>query len=100
MFVHAGVRPGTPLDAQTVEDLLWIREPFLSSTETREMFIVHGHTPVKFPDVRANRLNLDTGACFGGRLTAAMFDDQKLPAMFIDDLGVVSWPDPRKVSRQ
>src|SRR3977135_1785183 len=38
MCVHAGVRPGTPLDAQTEEDLLWIREPFLSSTESREMF--------------------------------------------------------------
>jgi serine/threonine protein phosphatase 1 len=92
MYVHAGVRPGTPLDVQTEEDLLWIREPFLSSTESREVFIVHGHTPVKLPDVRTNRLNLDTGACFGGRLTAAMFDDQKLPTMFINDLRVVSWP--------
>ena len=93
MYVHAGVRPGTPLDSQTEEDLLWIREPFLSSTESHEMFIVHGHTPVKLPDFRTNRLNLDTGACFGGRLTAAMFDDQKLPTMFINDLRVVSWPD-------
>jgi serine/threonine protein phosphatase 1 len=93
MYVHAGVLPGTPLDAQTEEDLLWIREPFLSSTESREVFIVHGHTPVKLPDFRTNRLNLDTGACFGGRLTAAMFDDQKLPTMFINDLRVVSWPD-------
>jgi serine/threonine protein phosphatase 1 len=92
MYVHAGVRPGTPLDAQTEEDLLWIREPFLSSTESREMFIIHGHTPVELPEFRTNRLNLDTGACFGGRLTAAMFDDQTQPTMFINDLRVVSRP--------
>lgn len=98
MYVHAGVRPDVPLNAQTDEDLLWIREPFLSSSEKLEAFIVHGHTPVKSPDLRENRLNLDTGACFGGRLTAAMFDDQKLPAMFINDLRVASWPDLPEVS--
>ncbi|SIO14081.1 serine/threonine protein phosphatase 1 [Bradyrhizobium erythrophlei] len=94
MYVHAGVRPDIPLNAQTEEDLLWIREPFLSSDQTHEAFIVHGHTPVRLPDLRANRLNLDTGACFGGPLTAAMFEDQQWPAMFINDLRVASWPDP------
>jgi serine/threonine protein phosphatase 1 len=95
-YVHAGVRPGTPLNAQLQEDLLWIREPFLSSYESHEMFVVHGHTPVESPDLRPSRLNLDTGACFRGRLTAASFDTEKQPTMFVNDLGTVSWPDVRQ----
>jgi hypothetical protein len=47
---------------------------------------------LKSPDLRFNRLNLDTDACLGGRLTAAFFDDQKLPSMFINDLCELSWP--------
>jgi len=76
-FVHAGVNPGTPLDAQDEFDLLWIREPFLSHDGDYGRLIVHGHTPLAsgVPDLRGNRLNLDTGAVFGGPLTAAVFDD-------------------------
>jgi serine/threonine protein phosphatase 1 len=76
-FVHAGVNPGLPLDAQTGEDLLWIREPFLSDRRDYGRLIVHGHTPLGtgLPELRGNRLNLDTAAVFGGPLTAAVFDD-------------------------
>jgi serine/threonine protein phosphatase 1 len=76
-FVHAGVDPQRPLDAQKEEDLLWIREPFLFDDRDYGRLIVHGHTPLETgtPDLRANRLNLDTGAVFGGPLTAAVFDD-------------------------
>jgi serine/threonine protein phosphatase 1 len=76
-FVHAGVNPGAPLDAQDDFDLLWIREPFLSHDGDYGRLIVHGHTPLAsgVPDLRGNRLNLDTGAVFGGPLTAAVFDD-------------------------
>jgi len=76
-FVHAGVNPGTSLEAQDDFDLLWIREPFLSHRGDYGRLIVHGHTPLMngVPDLRGNRLNLDTGAVFGGPLTAAVFDD-------------------------
>jgi len=76
-FVHAGVNPDAPLDAQDDFDLLWIREPFLSHGGDHGRLIVHGHTPLAdgVPDLRGNRLNLDTGAVFGGPLTAAVFDD-------------------------
>ena len=77
LFVHAGVNPGMPLEAQDDFDLLWIREPFLSHRGDYGRLIVHGHTPLTdgVPDLHGNRLNLDTGAVFGGPLTAAVFDD-------------------------
>ena len=72
LFVHAGVRPGTPLDDQVEEDLLWIREPFLGSLEDRGYVVVHGHTPVDAPEVLFNRINVDTGAVWTRRLTAVV----------------------------
>jgi serine/threonine protein phosphatase 1 len=76
-FVHAGVDPDRPLDAQDEHDLLWIREPFLMDGRDYGRLIVHGHTPLETakPELRDNRLNLDTAAVFGGPLTAAVFDE-------------------------
>ena len=78
LFVHAGVRPGVPLGAQTADDLLWIREPFLSATEPFGAVVVHGHTPTPAPVVRANRVGLDTGAVMGGALTCGVFEADRL----------------------
>jgi serine/threonine protein phosphatase 1 len=86
LFVHAGVDPQRPLNAQRDHDLYWIREPFLSDRRDYGRLIVHGHTPLngRKPDQRANRLNLDTGAVFGGPLTAAVFtDDEVNPVVFL-----------------
>jgi serine/threonine protein phosphatase 1 len=77
-FVHAGVRPGVPLNEQRLEDLLWIRDEFLNYNRSWEKIIVHGHTPVSQPDVRSNRINLDTGAYATGRLTCAIFSGSDL----------------------
>jgi serine/threonine protein phosphatase 1 len=76
-FVHAGVDPSRPLDRQDRHDLLWMREPFLSDPHDYGRFIVHGHTPQRSgqPDLRTNRVNIDTAAVAGGPLTAAIFDD-------------------------
>ena len=85
-YVHAGVDPDKPLDAQDERDMLWIREPFLSERRDYGRFIVHGHTPLQtaVPDLRGNRLNLDTAAVYGGVLTAAVFDDaQTNPLAFL-----------------
>jgi serine/threonine protein phosphatase 1 len=68
-FVHAGVRPGIPLNEQEETDLLWIRNEFLDSEENFGKYIVHGHTPVREPDIRPNRINIDTGAYATGNLT-------------------------------
>jgi len=74
LFVHAGVRPGVPIRKQREEDLLWIREEFLSCDQRFEKFVVHGHTPVRMPDVRSNRINIDTGAFATGRLTCIVIE--------------------------
>ncbi len=68
-FCHAGVRPGVPLAHQSEEDLLWIRGAFLSSDADFGKVVVHGHTPLAAPDVRFNRIGIDTGAYFSDRLT-------------------------------
>jgi serine/threonine protein phosphatase 1 len=70
MLVHAGIRPGLPLDRQRPEDLLWIREPFLHSAADHGKLIVHGHTITERPIVNPNRIGIDTGAVRSGRLTA------------------------------
>lgn len=77
-FVHAGVRPGTPLKEQKDEDLLWIREDFLLYERDFEKFIVHGHTPVLKPDVRSNRINLDVGAYATGNLACLVIDGETI----------------------
>ena len=69
-FVHAGVRPGVPLASQTDEDCLFIREKFLRHRGSFGKIVVHGHTPVSEPEVLANRIGIDTGSFFSGRLTA------------------------------
>jgi serine/threonine protein phosphatase 1 len=73
-FVHAGVRPGIPFRKQRDEDLLWIREDFLLCEEEFGKIIVHGHTPVREPDIHPNRINIDTGAYATGRLTCLMLE--------------------------
>jgi serine/threonine protein phosphatase 1 len=75
-FVHAGVRPGVPLRTQSQKDLLWIREEFLLHEESFGKIVVHGHTPVLRPEVRPNRINIDTGAYATGRLTCLVLEGQ------------------------
>lgn len=70
LFVHAGIRPGIPLEKQKIADLRWIREDFLESNARHPQVIVHGHTISAAPDIRANRIGIDTGAYDSGVLTA------------------------------
>jgi diadenosine tetraphosphatase ApaH/serine/threonine PP2A family protein phosphatase len=74
IFVHAGIRPGRSLKEQEPDDLIWIRGAFLDSSKDFGKIVVHGHTPVHTPDVRANRINIDTGAVFSGRLTCLVLE--------------------------
>jgi serine/threonine protein phosphatase 1 len=78
LFVHAGIRPGVPIDAQDKADLRWIREPFLTDAKEHGCVVVHGHTIVDKVEERRNRIGIDTGAYQSGVLTAlAIEDDQR-----------------------
>ncbi len=74
LFVHAGIKPGVPLDEQDEGDLLWIREEFLYSDADFGHMVVHGHTPDAETDVRPNRIGIDTGAFFTDRLTCLVVE--------------------------
>ncbi|SDE39244.1 serine/threonine protein phosphatase 1 [Paracoccus isoporae] len=74
LFVHAGIRPGIPLEDQSPTDLMWIRRPFHDSSADHGMLVVHGHTPVDQVTHYGNRLNLDTGAAYGGPVSVVRFD--------------------------
>lgn len=76
-FVHAGIRPGLPLEMQAADDLLWIRGEFLRSTLDHGHVVVHGHTIVREVEMRPNRIGLDTGAYATGRLTALVLEDNR-----------------------
>lgn len=76
-FVHAGVRPGVPLEEQKEEDLMWIRQDFLESRANHGKVIVHGHTPVEQPEIWPNRINIDTGAYLSNKLTCLVLEGQE-----------------------
>ena len=77
LFVHAGIRPGVPLERQDPEDLTWIREEFLTFDGLLPRRVVHGHTIMgDHPVVTANRISIDTGAYRSGILTAAVLDPE------------------------
>jgi serine/threonine protein phosphatase 1 len=77
-FVHAGARPGIRLEEQSEHDLLWIREDFLLHEEDFGKIIVHGHTPNLEPEIRRNRINIDTGAYATGRLTCLVLEGDEM----------------------
>lgn len=78
LLVHAGIRPGVPLDQQDAHDMRWIRKPFLSSRKDHGTMIVHGHTISDGIDHRSNRIGVDTGAYRSGMLSALVVDgDQR-----------------------
>jgi len=78
MFVHAGIRPGLPLEKQTMDDLLWIRYEFIQCEKDFGKRVVFGHTPFTHPLIQENKIGIDTGAVYGGKLTCL-----ELPALKI-----------------
>ncbi len=74
LFVHAGIRPGVELEAQSPDDMMWIRGEFLDSGLDHGRVVVHGHTITEEPELRANRIGIDTGAFASGKLTCLVLD--------------------------
>lgn len=73
-FAHAGIRPGVALTQQSGDDCMWIREPFLSSAAEHGAVVVHGHSITERPELRPNRIGIDTGAYRSGVLTCLVLD--------------------------
>jgi serine/threonine protein phosphatase 1 len=80
IFVHAGLRPGVPLDRQDREDLLWIRFEFINSPYDFGKTIIYGHTPISLrkPLIDNNKICIDTGAVYGGKLTCIELLEMKI----------------------
>jgi serine/threonine protein phosphatase 1 len=75
-FVHAGIRPGIPLERQDREDLLWIREEFLRQDHGLPTTVVFGHTPRREVTLDLPcKIGLDTGAVYGGKLSCLDLSD-------------------------
>jgi serine/threonine protein phosphatase 1 len=77
LFVHAGIRPGLPIEDQHVKDLRWIREPFLGDAKEHGFIVVHGHTICEGVEERSNRIGIDTGAYLSGNLTSIAIEDER-----------------------
>jgi serine/threonine protein phosphatase 1 len=78
LFVHAGIRPGLPPEAQTETDLLWIRDDFLDDPRDHGALVVHGHTAIDRARHYGNRVNIDSGAAYGGLLTAVVIEGREV----------------------
>jgi serine/threonine protein phosphatase 1 len=85
-FAHAGVRPGLSFKRQDQDDLLWIREPFLSSRRWHGKVVVHGHTiEPGLPVLGGNRIGIDTGAHEHGCLTALGLEEDMQWLLQVED---------------
>ncbi len=82
LFVHAGIRPGVAIAEQSRQDLISIRAAFLYSDADFGAVVVHGHTPKTDPTLRHNRIGIDTGAVYGGRLTCAILEEDQIAFLF------------------
>ncbi len=74
VFVHAGIKPGVPLEQQDPNDLMWIRGEFLGSRKDHEKVVVHGHMLTNQPDIQAYRIGIDTGAFATNVLTCIVLE--------------------------
>lgn len=74
VFVHAGLRPGVPLEDQVENDLIWIRGEWLEDTRDHGRLVVHGHTALDYPEHHGNRVNIDAGAGYFNPIYPVVFE--------------------------
>jgi serine/threonine protein phosphatase 1 len=77
-FVHAGLRPGIPIADQSPEDLLWIRYTFIASDWDFGKTVIFGHTPLREPLLKPDKIGIDTGAVYGGCLTCIEIPSRRI----------------------
>jgi len=82
VFVHAGIKPGKPVDDQDRNDLIWIRDEFIFSATGMQKKVIFGHTPFARPLMKPDKIGIDTGAVYGGNLTAIQLPEEKIIQSF------------------
>ena len=92
LFVHAGIRPGVALRDQAEDDLVWIRAEFLDDPRDHGALVVHGHTVIDAASHYGNRVNIDSGAAFGGPLSAVAIEGREV--WLLTGEGRVALPQP------
>jgi len=90
IFVHAGIMPGRPLSKQNPAHLMWVRDEFLNDERNYGKIIVHGHTITAKPDIRANRIGIDTGAYATGILTCLVLEGTQRRFLTTEAVGLSS----------
>ncbi len=78
LFVHAGIRPLVPLEKQDVKDLVWIRHEFFQFVGRYPKTVVFGHTPMRQVLLAEDRIGIDTGCVYGGKLTCLKLPDLEI----------------------
>ena len=82
LFVHAGYNTRKRWNEQTQDDLLWIREEFVNFPHRLPQTVIYGHTATSelgFKpriDWKKRKVGIDTGAAYGGSLTALIMPDR------------------------
>jgi serine/threonine protein phosphatase 1 len=87
LFVHAGIRPGIPMERQEDSDMLWIRHDFLDYQGSHGPVVVHGHSISETVELRGNRIGIDTGAYRTGRLSAIRLYEDQQDVLSVEDEG-------------
>lgn len=92
LMVHAGFDPNTPLDRQQArasafvypdmrgeqQHPLWMRFKVGTDAAPKGRVLIHGHTPTRRPILGRKRICIDTGAKYGGPLTALEVDGDRM----------------------
>lgn len=73
-FVHAGADPALGMEDQAPRTLLWGGAGTTGVPRRDGQWVVHGHIIVDAPFAERGYVNVDTGAWYTGRLTAACLD--------------------------
>jgi serine/threonine protein phosphatase 1 len=76
IYVHAGIRPGISMSRQERQDLIWIRDEFIFSPTEMKKKVIFGHTPFARPLIKGDKIGIDTGAVYGGVLTAVRLPEE------------------------
>lgn len=90
LFVHAGLRPGIPLENQDPQDLIWIRGEFLRYTGPFGAVVVHGHSISLKPEFRRHRIGIDTGAYATNALSCVVLDGSRRGFLTTGDIDLPS----------